>query len=242
MPEVVVCDNSMPPWRHPEEGWCDCIVTDPPYGVRAGAKKQGRNSGGRQVEIQDRETYIPSKVGYGEDEMAKDLLVLAASALRDGGRLVFLAPVDLADFLGIDRAAAEHGAAAGGLQPPAAAGRRRPAAMIGGSEVCLGLQLLAPAFVQPRAARAQAEVDPALAGAVAALAALPGEALAEGGKIPGAPLAGSPVCLSKPLVWLIYPLCDLVFLTSPILECPKSQEAEVKTTLGSGDALVFGPN
>jgi len=92
--------------------------------------------------------------------------------------------------------------------------------LLAAAAVCLGLQLLAPAFVQPRAARAQAEVDPALAGAVAALAALPGEALAEGGKIPGAPLAGSPVCLSKPLVWLIYPLCDLVFLTSPIYLAP----------------------
>ncbi|CAK0796991.1 unnamed protein product, partial [Prorocentrum cordatum] len=87
-------------------------------------------------------------------------------------------------------------------------------ALLAAAALCLCAQLLAPAFVQPRAARAQ-EVDPALAGAVAGLLALPGDVLAEGGKIPGAPLAGSPVCLSKPLVWLIYPLCDLVFLTSP---------------------------
>ncbi|CAK0846332.1 unnamed protein product [Prorocentrum cordatum] len=89
------------------------------------------------------------------------------------------------------------------------------ALLLAAAALCLGAQLLAPAFLQPSPARTQ-EVDPALAGALAGLMALPGDALAEGGKIPGAPLAGSPICLSKPLVWLIYPLCDLVFLTSPI--------------------------
>jgi len=77
--------------------------------VRAGAKKQGRDPARGPVEIQDVATYIPPKVSYGEDELAEDLLDLASEALRDWGRLVFLAPVDLADFLGIDRAAAERG-------------------------------------------------------------------------------------------------------------------------------------
>lgn len=122
LPEVVVCDNSMRPWRSVRRGWCDCIVTDPPYGIRAAAKKQGRSNpslpqegGSRQgpVEIRDCATYIPPKVNYGDDELAADLLRLAAEALRDGGRLVFLVPVDLADFLGIDRAASERGEAGG---------------------------------------------------------------------------------------------------------------------------------
>ncbi|CAJ1372995.1 unnamed protein product [Effrenium voratum] len=106
-PEVVVCDNAMPPWRPVPGGWLDFIVTDPPYGVRAGAKKQGRE--GKAVVVQDISSYIPSKVSYGEDELSEDLLGFAAASLKDRGRIVFLVPVDLADFLGIDRAAAEQG-------------------------------------------------------------------------------------------------------------------------------------
>ncbi|CAK9022379.1 unnamed protein product [Durusdinium trenchii] len=106
-PDVVVCDNAMPCWRQPAGGWLDFIVTDPPYGVRAGAKKQGRE--GKEVVVQDVSSYIPSKVSYGEDELSHDLLGFASESLRDGGRLVFLVPVDLADFLGIDRAAVEQG-------------------------------------------------------------------------------------------------------------------------------------
>lgn len=108
-PEVVVCDNASRPWRIVDAGWLDCIVTDPPYGVRAASKKQGREPGSRVVEILDRSNYIPPKVSYDEDALMSDLLSLAAEALRGGGRLVFLAPVDLADFLGIDRAASERG-------------------------------------------------------------------------------------------------------------------------------------
>lgn len=108
-PEVVVCDNSRPPWRQVDTGWCDAIVTDPPYGVRAGSKKQGRNPDQGPVNIQDRESYIMPKIGYDEDELHVDLMRLATTALRDNGHLVYLVPVDLADFLGIDRAASERG-------------------------------------------------------------------------------------------------------------------------------------
>eukprot|EP00931_Biecheleriopsis_adriatica_P103833 TRINITY_DN78623_c0_g1_i1.p1 TRINITY_DN78623_c0_g1~~TRINITY_DN78623_c0_g1_i1.p1 ORF type:complete len:605 (-),score=137.00 TRINITY_DN78623_c0_g1_i1:111-1925(-) len=108
-PEVVVCDNAMPPWREVPVGWLDFIVTDPPYGVRAASKKQGREPGSHHKEVKDLGSYIPSKVSYGEDELSRDLLEHAAQCLVDGGRLVFLVPVDLADFLGIDRAATERG-------------------------------------------------------------------------------------------------------------------------------------
>lgn len=117
-PEIVICDTAVPPWRNCSSGWLDCIVTDPPYGVRAGAKKQGRAEG--PVEIQDLATYIPSKVNYGEDELSRDLLELAATALKDGGRITFLVPVDLADFLGIDRGAERgHAGARGSLRDAA---------------------------------------------------------------------------------------------------------------------------
>mmetsp|Transcript_106604 Transcript_106604/g.270726 ORF Transcript_106604/g.270726 Transcript_106604/m.270726 type:complete len:614 (-) Transcript_106604:44-1885(-) len=109
LPEIVVCDNSTRPWRRLDVGWCDCIVTDPPYGVRAASKKQGRDPG-KAAEIREMSgAYIAPKVNYGEDELASDLMSLASETLRDGGRLVFLQPVDLADFLGIDRAASERG-------------------------------------------------------------------------------------------------------------------------------------
>merc|ERR1719454_390576 len=109
LPEIVISDNARSPFRHPSSGWLDCIVTDPPYGVRAASKKQGREDG-KTAEVKDAANYIPSKVGYGEDELNRDLLSMAAASLRDGGRMTFLVPVDLADFLGIDRAA-ERGAA-----------------------------------------------------------------------------------------------------------------------------------
>lgn len=112
LPEVVICDNARRPWRRVHVGWCDCVVTDPPYGIRAASKKQGRDQSNGPVEIRDMSAageYIPPKVAYGEEELADDLMSLASDALRDGGRLVFLQPVDLADFLGIDRAAVERG-------------------------------------------------------------------------------------------------------------------------------------
>eukprot|EP00928_Gymnodinium_smaydae_P035546 TRINITY_DN2499_c0_g8_i1.p1 TRINITY_DN2499_c0_g8~~TRINITY_DN2499_c0_g8_i1.p1 ORF type:complete len:603 (+),score=145.12 TRINITY_DN2499_c0_g8_i1:182-1990(+) len=104
-PDIVVCDAAMRPWRDTGAGWLDCIVTDPPYGVRAASKKQGRDPSAADVEIRDSNSYVPSKVGYGEEELSRDLCELAAKSLKDGGRLVYLLPVDLADLLGIDRSA-----------------------------------------------------------------------------------------------------------------------------------------
>eukprot|EP00929_Paragymnodinium_shiwhaense_P068886 TRINITY_DN34735_c0_g1_i1.p1 TRINITY_DN34735_c0_g1~~TRINITY_DN34735_c0_g1_i1.p1 ORF type:complete len:654 (-),score=116.65 TRINITY_DN34735_c0_g1_i1:69-2030(-) len=100
-PEIVVCDSSSRPWRRTSQGWLDCIVTDPPYGVRAGTRKPGKTF----PQAADGATFTAAKIGYGDEELSCDLLNLAAAALRDGGRIVYLVPVDLADFLGIDRAA-----------------------------------------------------------------------------------------------------------------------------------------
>merc|ERR1712007_100990 len=54
--------------------------------------------------------------------------------------------------------------------------------------------------------------------AAAGLAPLAAEAIPKG-PFPG-PLFGSEVCVTKPLVWLIYPLCDLAFLYSPLYLAP----------------------
>lgn len=56
--DVVVCDVAHNPWRVPLGGMFDAIVTDPPYGVRAGAKKIGKEI---DVEIQDRTKRVPQK-------------------------------------------------------------------------------------------------------------------------------------------------------------------------------------
>ena len=60
----------------------DCIVTDPPYGIRAGVRKGGRDEG---------------QLGFGGqlhiDTIIIELLNYSAKKLRLGGRLVFWFPV-----------------------------------------------------------------------------------------------------------------------------------------------------
>ncbi|OEH76651.1 tRNA guanosine-2-o-methyltransferase trm11-like related protein [Cyclospora cayetanensis] len=79
--------------------WVDCIMTDPPYGIRAGARQSGhlkkykRNEHTRSNE--DRLTYIPPTVVYSSRALVSDLLNLSSRLLVDGGRLVFLLPVEL---------------------------------------------------------------------------------------------------------------------------------------------------
>ncbi|KAL8271312.1 hypothetical protein Esti_004751 [Eimeria stiedai] len=79
--------------------WVDCIMTDPPYGIRAGARQSGhtkkckRNQQTRSNE--DRLTYISPTVIYNSRAVVSDLLNLSSRLLVDGGRLVFLLPVEL---------------------------------------------------------------------------------------------------------------------------------------------------
>ena len=111
-PEIVVADNTRSPWRlqkgkdvtstetttESSHGWLDCIVTDPPYGIRAASKKVKDTSGDsekEQREIYDRKNYIPGKDEYVGDAVLVDLLEFASRALVDNGRLVFLLPIDL---------------------------------------------------------------------------------------------------------------------------------------------------
>mmetsp|Transcript_114816 Transcript_114816/g.324504 ORF Transcript_114816/g.324504 Transcript_114816/m.324504 type:complete len:136 (+) Transcript_114816:97-504(+) len=88
---------------------------------------------------------------------------------------------------------------------------------------CATQWLLAPpsaVFVQHQAPREGfGAAAPAGLGALAAFtASVPAEALPKG-PFPG-PLAGSAICTSKPLVWFIYPLCDWIFLLSPLYLAP----------------------
>eukprot|EP00933_Yihiella_yeosuensis_P056398 TRINITY_DN5555_c0_g1_i1.p1 TRINITY_DN5555_c0_g1~~TRINITY_DN5555_c0_g1_i1.p1 ORF type:complete len:129 (+),score=28.58 TRINITY_DN5555_c0_g1_i1:115-501(+) len=81
--------------------------------------------------------------------------------------------------------------------------------------ICAAAQLLAPSFVQPKSSHgAEVAAGPAALGMAASLAgSLPAEALV-------GPLTGSEICRSKPLVYFIYPLCDPIFLVSPIYCAP----------------------
>ncbi|PON56556.1 tRNA guanosine-2'-O-methyltransferase, TRM [Trema orientale] len=92
-------DNNLPPWRPGLNEVFDAIISDPPYGVRAG----GRKSGGRKllkgavspyvVPDDKRTDHIPSTAPYSLVECVHDLLDLAARMIIMGGRLVFFYPV-----------------------------------------------------------------------------------------------------------------------------------------------------
>jgi tRNA (guanine10-N2)-methyltransferase len=67
-----------------EEFGCmfDVIVTDPPYGIRAGAKKSGKKGGvAYTIEKERRFDHIPSTQTYAVEEVMLDLLHTAAKLL-----------------------------------------------------------------------------------------------------------------------------------------------------------------
>ncbi|KAL7720974.1 tRNA (guanine(10)-N(2))-methyltransferase [Entamoeba marina] len=84
----------------------DCIVTDPPYGIRAGAKKIGKKTPDIEpkpvVWGDDYHQHIPQRVKYGVNEVLHDLLLFAAQTLIVGGRLVFWLPTLLPKDAGKD--------------------------------------------------------------------------------------------------------------------------------------------
>ena len=68
----------------------DAIVTDPPYGVRAGARKSVHLPYKTRVPGRD---HFPHTDAYTLAECLADLLESAARLLRLGGRLVYFLPV-----------------------------------------------------------------------------------------------------------------------------------------------------
>lgn len=98
--DLCTFDVTRHPWRC--GGLFDAIVTDPPYGVRAGAKRLGRKrhlSPSRLAELvehrklpHDGQPYIPPTKPYEFSELANDLVVLSRHLLKPGGRLVFFVP------------------------------------------------------------------------------------------------------------------------------------------------------
>mmetsp|Transcript_24849 Transcript_24849/g.57649 ORF Transcript_24849/g.57649 Transcript_24849/m.57649 type:complete len:130 (+) Transcript_24849:57-446(+) len=77
-------------------------------------------------------------------------------------------------------------------------------------------QFVSPVFVQPKANRGLEAAAPAAMGALVSMASsLPAEAT-----VPAkGPLYGTELC-TKPLIYVIYPLCEPVFLVCPLYNFP----------------------
>eukprot|EP01086_Lenisia_limosa_P013361 TRINITY_DN42421_c0_g1_i1.p1 TRINITY_DN42421_c0_g1~~TRINITY_DN42421_c0_g1_i1.p1 ORF type:complete len:492 (-),score=75.85 TRINITY_DN42421_c0_g1_i1:109-1584(-) len=79
---VIRCDAAHPTWR--TGPIFDAIVCDPPYGVRAGARKLGTRG--------DRSQNAVGTVGYPVPEVLTDLIKFSARTLSMNGRLVYWLP------------------------------------------------------------------------------------------------------------------------------------------------------
>lgn len=125
-PDILCSSQNCRAWRRGQqgsgmEGYFDAIVTDPPYGVRAGARKissavsssrlinfdgeSGRKEKGSSPQLsvecerdiaeetmKGKKNKRPASVPYSTVECLDDLLDLAAEVLVMGGKLVFFVP------------------------------------------------------------------------------------------------------------------------------------------------------
>ncbi|CAK5281512.1 unnamed protein product [Mycena citricolor] len=107
--DLCTFDVTRNPWRCGD--LFDTIVTDPPYGVRAGAKRLGRKKELSEVKkamclaARDRsndQPYIPPTKPYELSHLAVDLVLLARYLLKPGGRLVFFLPTVNENYEEID--------------------------------------------------------------------------------------------------------------------------------------------
>jgi tRNA (guanine10-N2)-methyltransferase len=94
-PDIFRADQSRHPWKQLSRHLSGCdfqvdaIICDPPYGIRAGAKKI--RSIPDQVILAGK-PHHQQKEQYPIEEVTSDLLVFAAQHLVMNGRLVFLFP------------------------------------------------------------------------------------------------------------------------------------------------------
>ncbi|KAK7057237.1 RNA methylase [Favolaschia claudopus] len=99
--DLCTFDVTRNPWRC--GNLFDAIVTDPPYGVRAGAKRLGRRKElseekkAANIEHQlaartTQQPYIPPTKPYELSLLAADLVLLSRYLLKPQGRLVFFLP------------------------------------------------------------------------------------------------------------------------------------------------------
>jgi tRNA (guanine10-N2)-methyltransferase len=98
-PEIIRTDNAIyhRHFRH-DQPLYDAIICDPPYGIRAGARKTGsRLDMPRPILDEHRGDHIAQTRPYPVSDVMSDLLDVAARTLVMGGRLVYVIP-SFADF------------------------------------------------------------------------------------------------------------------------------------------------
>jgi len=90
---VIAGDFSLSPWR--DQPWIDCIITDPPYGIREGTTRVGtqKDYSNQSIPEEYLDSHLPEKVQYSFHQLLGDLLNFSARSLRTGGRLVYWLPV-----------------------------------------------------------------------------------------------------------------------------------------------------
>jgi len=98
-PDLVRSDNALY-HRHyrTTKPMYDAIITDPPYGIRAGARRTGTNN--REVRLvpdEHRHDHIAQTKVYAVSDVMCDLLDVSARTLVMGGRLVYIIP-SMTDF------------------------------------------------------------------------------------------------------------------------------------------------
>ncbi|XP_037943461.1 tRNA (guanine(10)-N2)-methyltransferase homolog [Teleopsis dalmanni] len=94
--DVVVADFSNPLWNKRVK--FDCIITDPPYGIREATEKvEMKQSNKSNVRTADMPHY-PSTSHYCLQQLYADLLSFAANYLKIGGRLVCWLPFHREDY------------------------------------------------------------------------------------------------------------------------------------------------
>jgi tRNA (guanine10-N2)-methyltransferase len=101
LPELIRADNHLYDrhWRNTSANLYDAIVCDPPYGIRAGARKSGSKR--RQVnpvQPELRNCHIAQTQPYPVADVMTDLLDTAARILTIGGHLVYILPSFAKDF------------------------------------------------------------------------------------------------------------------------------------------------
>ena len=99
-PDLVRSDNAIYTrhYRHSKPLY-DAIVTDPPYGIRAGARKCGSKlDDPRPVPEEHRHDHIAQTKPYCVSDVMADLLDVAAKSLVLGGKLVYIIPSMASNF------------------------------------------------------------------------------------------------------------------------------------------------
>jgi tRNA (guanine10-N2)-methyltransferase len=92
-PELIRMDNHLLD-RHcssSANGFFDAVITDPPYSIRAAARKSGRK-GGEVRPITCRDDHMAVTQSYKVEEVMLDLLHSSARLLSVGGMLAYLLP------------------------------------------------------------------------------------------------------------------------------------------------------